>query len=291
MLLYCETSMHAGAGTGVGRIDLPIQREKHTDFPKIESSSLKGAIREASEHQLDNEKIKVLFGSEKAENSGALGFTDARILLFPIRSAKGIFAWVTCPRALHQLNRDLNLLVDKEQVPFQQLPMPEKDEQTIVFSDRLILDEKIMLEEFVFGAKEVEKHQHQLPEWLADRLFDSGDSFHELLKSNLVILHDDIFTHFVRLFTEVITRNKINNDTGVVEKGALFTEEYLPPHTVLYSIVMGSPEYSSRENRKDAGEVMEDLHSWLADDTHFQVGGNATIGKGIVRPRFYATSK
>lgn len=40
--------MHVGAGSSTGTIDLPIQREKHTNFPHIEGSSLRGAIREAA---------------------------------------------------------------------------------------------------------------------------------------------------------------------------------------------------------------------------------------------------
>ncbi|MBK9462153.1 MAG: hypothetical protein IPN94_22720 [Sphingobacteriales bacterium] len=37
--------------------------------------------------------------------------------------------------------------------------------------------------------------------------------------------------------TEVITRTKIDNETGTVEDGALFTEEYLP--TELCSLFFG----------------------------------------------------
>ena len=47
--LICETPLHAGSGSDLGVIDLPIQRERHTTFPKIESSSLKGSLREAFE--------------------------------------------------------------------------------------------------------------------------------------------------------------------------------------------------------------------------------------------------
>ena len=48
------------------------------------------------------------------------------------------------------------------------------------------------------------------------------------LSEKLVILHDDDFRDFVALSTEVITRNKIDNETGTVAEGQLFTEEYLP---------------------------------------------------------------
>ena len=47
--LVCESALHVGSGHDLGFVDLPIQREKHTGFPKIESSGLKGCIREAFE--------------------------------------------------------------------------------------------------------------------------------------------------------------------------------------------------------------------------------------------------
>ena len=46
MFLIVETSLHAGSGSDLGIVDLPIQREKHTDYPKIEASGIKGGIRE-----------------------------------------------------------------------------------------------------------------------------------------------------------------------------------------------------------------------------------------------------
>ncbi len=54
MSLICETPLHAGSGSDLGFVDLPIQRERHTEFPKIEASSLKGAIREVFDD--NNEK-------------------------------------------------------------------------------------------------------------------------------------------------------------------------------------------------------------------------------------------
>src|SRR4051812_33995854 len=106
-LLHAITSVHAGSGSEIGLVDLPIQREKHTGFPKIESSSLKGAIRYTLEHRLQSEEerkhFELVFGSsanQRGDNesqSSAIAFSDARVLLFPVKSMRGIFAWVTCP--------------------------------------------------------------------------------------------------------------------------------------------------------------------------------------------------
>ena len=42
MFMLCETSVHAGSGSELGIVDLPIQRERHTDYPVFHSSSIKG---------------------------------------------------------------------------------------------------------------------------------------------------------------------------------------------------------------------------------------------------------
>ena len=123
--LICETPLHAGTGNDLGVVDLPIQRERHTTFPKIESSSLKGSLREAFESNpaVDRKQIHLAFGYDDDERDesvkehfkefkqfqGALGFTNARLLLFPVKSMKGVFAWITCPKVLEQLKRDLSI--------------------------------------------------------------------------------------------------------------------------------------------------------------------------------------
>jgi CRISPR-associated protein Cmr4 len=102
-------------------VDLPIQRERHTGFPKIESSGIKGCFREEFERIVAEENNKTLgekglpedfvtvaFGHETdgSIHSGSAAFTDARLLLFPVRSAKGVFAYVTCPYILKRLEED-----------------------------------------------------------------------------------------------------------------------------------------------------------------------------------------
>ncbi len=64
--------------------------------------------------------------------------------------------------------------------------------------------------------------------------------------------------------TEVITRTKIDNETGTVEDGALFTEEYLPTDSVLYSLVFASDEYGKKRETENAKWVMD----FLEDNTN-----------------------
>jgi CRISPR-associated protein Cmr4 len=47
LFLYTETPLHAGSGTSLGIVDLPIQRERTTGYPMIQASGLKGCLRDA----------------------------------------------------------------------------------------------------------------------------------------------------------------------------------------------------------------------------------------------------
>jgi len=93
--VYSESQIHAGKGTDVGIIDLPIQREKTTEFPIIQG--IKGAIR-ASKIVKNEEKV---FGSlDNGDTPGNLAFSEAKILAFPVRHIERLFIWVTCPTVL-----------------------------------------------------------------------------------------------------------------------------------------------------------------------------------------------
>ncbi len=129
------TPLHAGSGSDLGVVDMPIQRESHTSFTKIEASSLKGSIRSECR---DNQNIKMdiedIFGSENGEKAGKLGFSDARILFFPVKSVKGIFAYVTCPMVLERLQEDLKLR-ESESLEEIKIPTSISNKECIVFDE------------------------------------------------------------------------------------------------------------------------------------------------------------
>lgn len=305
--LIVETPLHPGSGTDLGVVDLPIQRERHTGFPKFEGSGLKGGIREAFENdhadiEVGSQKVKksdkddiisLVFGPENGDEHGsAIGFTDARLLLFPVKSMKGVFAWITCPRVLERLITDLNL-AEVQGIPV--LP----DENTVPNECKLLFEKnKVILEEYTFEVKIDQKEGKcsNLALWLSNNVIPEGPIFNywrQKLQKDLVILSDDDFKDFVNLSTEVITRIKINNETGTVQTGALFTEEYLPSETILYSLVLTSPVFTGKNKDKKVfvnnnGKNEEDLvmeYFINGIPSVIQLGGNATIGKGIVRTR------
>ncbi|MGC9036299.1 MAG: type III-B CRISPR module RAMP protein Cmr4, partial [Verrucomicrobiia bacterium] len=122
MMIFTRTPLHIGTGASVGAIDQPVLRERHTGFPIIPASSLKGVFAdqwndrliEVSEKE-KKKKVRVagenncseaawLFGSDNNNFSfaGAVQFSEAKLLAFPVRSAKGSFAWITSPLILYR---------------------------------------------------------------------------------------------------------------------------------------------------------------------------------------------
>ena len=334
LFLLCETPLHAGSGSDLGVVDLPIQRERHTSYPKIESSSLKGALRESfesngKEHDYpDGQKrpinydvdakskkakagspLALAFGPEDAGNdahAGALGFTDARLLLFPVKSMRGVFAWITCPALLDRFQRELQLCEDFEGVSFEGEYKNHtwEDNQCMAFKDsKTVFNGIVILEEYSFkktgGDKPVEvvegNKKTPLGEWLTFQGIGGDDSYWtSKLKTDIVVLSDDDFKDFVNLSTEVITRTKINNETGTVQKGGLFTEEYLPTESLMYSLVMSAPVFQEEDKKKDCLlKTAEEVMKFFREGLHpvIQLGGNATLGKGLLRTTFLSNTK
>lgn len=302
LFLTCETSLHAGSGDSLGIVDLPIQRERHTSFPKIEASSLKGCLREsfedrfiASNPKRDHSDILSAFGPDESssENAGALGFTDARLLLFPVKSMKSVFAWITSPKVLRQFSEDLKLSLRLEITGI--TAIPDGQAAPMGTSNNLEIAGKFVLEEYTFqkaNPLELKINNQALPEWLSENLFVPGTFWNTKAKQDILVLSDNGFKDFVNLSTEIITRTKIDNETGTVMKGALFTEEYLPAECVLYSLVLASPEFKSKKNTngngvqtnpKTALEIMNFFTSNLSEV--IQLGGNTTLGKGLLRTK------
>lgn len=286
--LHVRTPLHAGTGAELGVVDLPIQRERATGFPKVEGSSLKGAIREAFRH-IDDDTVSeddstLLFGPDSTEvdlHAGALGFTDARLLCFPVKSARGVFAWITCPAVLRRwredlafagVELDLDLPASNEIPSGSLLPMPSGDDEKIV-----------ILEEFAHTLTESEKAR-EVGDWIGRHVLNMAG-----FTDQLVVLDNDAFRDYVEMATEVITRTKINSATGTVATGQLFTEEYLPAESLLYFVTMASPLRVEERAETALGDTTDpsgkDVLSFFADrcPETIQIGANATIGKGLVR--------
>lgn len=274
------TGLHPGSGTALGVVDLPVQRERHTHWPIIPASSLKGVLRAASRpnDQGDRDAWMAVFGPETAQASdhaGALALTDARILAFPVRSLLGVFAWVTCPAVLDRFRRDWGLAgqTDLPAVP----SVPDPGTVMCAPDSPLLIPggSQMILEEFDF--KRIEQ---DVTGW-ADALAGAVDAdTRTRLRAHLAILPDDDFGHFVENATEVVARIGLDSKTKTVKTGALFYEEVLPPETLFHALVIAEPSRREGLDLNAAGVLR-----WLRDRRLevVQIGADETIGRGFCR--------
>lgn len=316
LFLYTETPLHPGTGASVGAVDLPIQRERHTHYPIIQASGVKGALRDLAyaifgiSRGTKDERIEVVFGPETeraSEHGGALALTDARVLLFPVRSIQGVFTWITCPTVIERFKRDLRLLktideclsnpsldeLEKIQLPV--LGSKARQAGTPSGSEVVLDNDQIILEDFCFKVVDEDKRKQvaQFAQWLSKHALPRDlEHWKKKLQEGLVLLSDDDFSEFTQFATEVITRIKLG-EKGTVETGGLWDEEHLPSETLLYSLALATgPKVEIDKDKpevpKNAAEVLEFLQERLVDKAQvMQFGGDETVGKGLVRVHFF----
>jgi len=248
LTFYAETPIHMGAGQSVSYVDLPVQRERHTSFPVLWSSGIKGVIRDlASRVWNDKDKVETIFGPEDGSSDFAscISITDAKILLYPVRSVKGVFAWITCPFVLKRFMEDLNAVGEEFKHNNQEIQIPDvSDDKVFIASDNLKIQgqNSVALEEFVF---EVDESQKEKVESLANSLKSilPDNPLTQSLVNHLAIVSDNVFRDFVNYAVEIRTRIRIDQALGTVKKGALFSEELIPSESVFYSLIFITDPY------------------------------------------------
>lgn len=280
MLLCTETSMHAGVGQSIAGIDLPIQREVHTQWPCVFGSAVKGALRaRAQQLAMPTEELVELFGPDHkaaamerdASHAGALLIGDARLLLLPVRSLQSCFKWVTCPAILKRFERDAKRLGLTLALP----PLAE-----ISAADALGAGgDTLFLEEFRLTMRD-DPAIEELANIFAKVCNDAPDR--DELKERLVVVSDDIFSFLARNATAVNAHISIDAATKTVTTGALWYEETLPPETVMYVAVTATAS-RKKGSEQTAENVLARFNSNIAQQAWLQLGGNETTGMGWCR--------
>jgi len=281
LFLYAVTPVHVGAGQAIGVIDNPIQRERHTNHPVIAGSGLKGAVRHQalSMEGWDKAVVNRLFGPTDGQlHAGAVSFGDAQLVAFPVRSLRQAFVYAVSPTTLARLKR-LAVLAG---VPADwDIPEPASG-QALITDERVLSREKLVLEAFELNAQ-ISDALQTIAAWLAQIAIPAEaeqDYFRAKLKTDLVLLPDDAFSHFVEHATVVEPHVRINDETGAADGGGLFYTENMPPESLLVAPVFSSDERSGvTSDRLDAEQVMVRLENGLRNHL-LQVGGDATTGRG-----------
>jgi CRISPR-associated protein Cmr4 len=274
--LVCRTPTRAGAGQrATDVIDLPLQREAHTDFPVIRGSSLKGALRfevfRILKDKMDDEDdvkgvVNAVFGDEPGSGEpspGAVAVSDAHVLAFPVKAEPGFVAWVTCP---YQLRRLVLFLHRFEKLGDLRKAARDTAENASELEDGEALGPEVGIEvcldrwkvETVDGCSELAE--------AIDRAVFRGDDLDEyvggLLRENLYVVDDGTFREIVRSCTDVVTRVALD-DRKTVEHGP-WHEERLPRDTVLFGALNVRYDTVPPEDGVDARKVL--FEGWKPDD-------------------------
>ncbi len=296
--LHALTPLHVGTGSGLGYIDLPVMREKVTNWPLVPGSAIKGVLSDT--HQAEDARKKIedkkdltkhekrticAFGraGDEHSNSGSLVFTDGRLVCLPVRSLYGTFAWCASALSLQRLARDLELAgVDNPSAPA--TSCPERAAWT-TGNTKLVLggeDRKVFLEDLDLAASD-SQDATAWADWLAQQIFVGQEAWQKAFRERFVIVPDNVFDFLSETGTEVNARVRIEDEKKTVATGALWYEEALPAETILSGLVWCDRVFGF------SGETpaREDLfQAYCGDPLDLQIGGKATVGHGRVRCLF-----
>ncbi|MDB0056973.1 type III-B CRISPR module RAMP protein Cmr4 [Akkermansiaceae bacterium] len=279
LYLFTRTPLHVGAGASVGAIDQPVQRERHTGFPIIPGSSIKGVLADqanvndqAGKPVIDDKRNTTqrtergarLFGlgagKEEGDNgkAGAISFGQATLLAFPVRSAKGCFAWLTSPMAIKRWQRDSQVKLN--------LPNLSKSNKAY-FSAKTVGETlaghntpSILLEDYLFHHE----GEFDAATELAKAIPIDG-LWNDLAADHLVLVSDDTLSHFAQTSCEVAQHVVIDDETGSAKSGLLFNQENIPAETLFFAPLT---------------ETKPDTIAELEIPNPIQLGGDATTGLG-----------
>ncbi len=274
LYIFTRTPLHVGAGASVGAIDQPVIRERHTGFPFIPGSSIKGVLRDAaSRDETTKPEVGAIFGEglggqEDNFSAGRVSFGEAKLLAFPVRSAKGGFAFATCPLALERFQREHGGFPGVQ-------PPKEPKEMDCLAGEKITIkrgsDVGVVLEEYKFArlgdgsGKFPEDWENGLLGLLEDPVWKAGEG-------RFVLLSNGDFAHFAKTACEVSQHVAIDAATGTAKKGALFNLEAVPSEALFFAPLTPLARAS--------GEL-EKLEELLNRRPLLQFGGDGTTGLGF----------
>jgi CRISPR-associated protein Cmr4 len=274
IFLHALTPLHVGTGQAVANVDLPIAREKATGFPIVPASAFKGVLRDsyttfnANGTPQEPDWVQRAFGTQSA--AGDWTFTDLRILCLPVRSFYGVFAYVTCPLILQRLQRTAHAMgitgLENLDIAVQPLEIAVPPDTELQHQHKVYLEDIDL--NCSLGQKDPAK---QIAQTLADILFEPSDR--PMFLKRFAIVSNETFNFLSETGTEIAARIRLEDGVKTVAQGGLWYEEAVPAEAIFYGFV------SRARNTV--------LLSELKLDAPIQIGGDATIGRGLCKVVMY----
>jgi CRISPR-associated protein Cmr4 len=294
------TPVHVGVDIGLGAVNLPTMREAITRHPLIPGSSFKGVLRDLSDVNDPKTEDAVegdaaarpwaAFGPTRnraGDYRGGLVFSDARLLLLPLASLRGTFAWTTSRAVLRRCSRDL-----RDAGITSPLAVPGGDDVRVTTGSRLPFDDgRVSLREVLTKATRddaVDALAARLAPWIW-REEDRG-----FFTERLAVLPDEVFDAFARSALELRARVAIDDATGTAESSGPWTEEHIPAESILSGVALGRAttwrealregvaDAKRREKKFSPEEMLSVFEERVGDGKTLRIGGHSGVGLGRV---------
>jgi CRISPR-associated protein Cmr4 len=278
-------------GEARSAIDLPVSRESTTGYPYAAASTVKGSLREAYRRQNGGGpdqapgEVEIFGGTdaESEEKAGGAIFSDVRLLLLPVRSLLDAVRYVTCPGLIFRFLADLK----RAGMPEQRLePLKTAAAELVSHFGQDIRHDVALVPAAGNGRLFLEEYSFEMHDGAAAQLKTLADEFlklvpqaapnHPFLEMRLTVITDESFAWYAENALPVRMRNRLEEDGSKrVIDGALWSEEYIAPETVMYTLI------GNRSATDGSTDCVSKIEKLLADEGDYvRVGANETIGHG-----------
>lgn len=275
--LYLLSPLHTGGATQEGNL-LGIARESHTNLPYIPSSTIRGRLRASVSDQvtrvqlfgpdlkdLENRQFtndyQMATGKQLSQlEQGDIWVGDASLLWLPVPSLSHGIVWISCPMLLRRWARFNS---DTPDIPSE-------------YSSNLTTGGAVYLKDAIVQAG-------NLQQWTNWKAFVSQIPETSAIE-RVMVLPDQ---HCATLIQMSLWRQvKVKLDEHKSVEGGFRYEEAIPPDTLMYF-----PWGVTSQANGTAAQSSTEFEGMLAGNQILQIGGQESLGRGIVQQWSSTTSK
>ncbi|HIP61858.1 MAG TPA: type III-B CRISPR module RAMP protein Cmr4 [Sulfurovum sp.] len=253
ILITTKTNLHVGSGDiNYDIVDKTVQRDSISTLPIINSSSMKGALRnhfdDIMPDKIEEGIRNFIFGNDDKEQ-GNVKFLDAYLLFLPLRSDKRAFYHVTSKENL------LAFCNFYEELGYE---VGALKTEIHALDDNTVFD----------------THNAYIEDILCKQSIKSISKLQEIFgKINIAIFSSENFIDACS-HLPIIARNNLQPN-----KENLWYEEIVPRQSIFYTAQLDYSNFGGN-SENNANYNLKNFYVEL-NKNHIQVGANASIGFGL----------